>query len=112
VLMAVVVVREFGFWALSWGAGGPLAAELRQDALDFLSGEFQPAYSGILWKFGATLIGLVVIVIECVTSAFRFTYFFCAASAIYLLLRHDVDEKEMDEVFVEPQITASPDTTA
>lgn len=112
VLLAVVIVREFGFWALSWGAGGPLAAELREDALDLLSGEFQPAYPSIFWRFGVTLIALVVAVVESVTSAFRFTYFFCAASAMYLLLRHNVDEKEMDEVFVEPQIAASPETSA
>jgi hypothetical protein len=105
VLLAVVIVREFGFWALSWGAGGPLAIELRADALDFISGDFDPAHTGIMWKIGTTLIGLFVAVIESITSAFRFSYFFCAASAIYLLLRHDVDEKEMDEVFVEPKIT-------
>jgi hypothetical protein len=107
VLLAVVIVREFGFWALSWGAGGSLAAELRADALDFLSGEFEPARTGILWRIGGTLIALMVAIIESVTSAFRFSYFFCAASAIYLLLRHDVDEKEIDEVFVEPKITTA-----
>jgi hypothetical protein len=111
VLLAVVIVREFGFWALSWGAGGPLAAELRADALDFLSGEFEPARTGILWKIGATLIGLFIAVVESVTSAFRFSYFFCAASAMYLLLRHDVDEKEIDEVFVEPKTTAPPEAS-
>jgi hypothetical protein len=105
VLLAVVIVREFGFWALSWGAGGPLAVELRADALDFLSGEFNPDRTGALWRIGVTLIGLAIAVLESATSAFRFSYFFCAASAIYLLLRHDVDEKEMDEVFVEPKIT-------
>jgi hypothetical protein len=112
VLLAVVIVREFGFWALSWGAGGPLAAELREDSLDFLSAEFQPAYPSIFWRFGITLIALVVGVIESVTSAFRFTYFFSAASAIYLLLRYNVDEKEIDEVFLERQIAASPETSA
>jgi hypothetical protein len=109
VLLAVVIVREFGFWALSWGAGSPLVAELRADALDVLSGEFDPARTGILWRIGATLIGLFIAVVESVTSAFRFSYFFCAASAIYLLLRHDVDEKEIDEVFVEPKITTAPE---
>jgi len=102
VLLAVVIVREFGFWALSWGAGGPLATELRADALDFFSDKSEPAHAGTLWKIGAALIAITIAVIESVTSAFRFSYFFCAASAIYLLLRHDVDEKEIDEVFVEP----------
>jgi hypothetical protein len=34
-----------------------------------------------------------------VAVAVRFTYFFAAATAIYLLLRLDVDEKELDEVY-------------
>ncbi|HEY2412842.1 MAG TPA: hypothetical protein VGI40_11400 [Pirellulaceae bacterium] len=109
VLLAVVIVREFGFWALSWGTGGPLAEQLRSDVTRFLEvGEFDSTRSA-LWKTGATLIALLIYVLQSVSSAFRFSYFFCAASAIYLLLRHDVDEKEMDEVFVEPKITTAPD---
>jgi hypothetical protein len=105
VLLAVMIVREFGFWALSWGAGKQLAIELRTDALSFLAGEFDPERTGIFWRLGATLVALIIAVVESVTSAFRFSYFFCAASAIYLLLRHDEDEKEMDEVSIDSQIT-------
>jgi hypothetical protein len=46
-------------------------------------------------------------VLYAAVTAFRFTYFFTAASAIYLLLRQDVDEKELDEVYVEPGVEAS-----
>jgi hypothetical protein len=48
-----------------------------------------------------------------VVAAFRYTYFFCAMSAIYLLLRQDVDEKEMDEICLEgeqPPTSESPAT--
>ena len=70
-------------------------------------------HDGSLWKFGTTLIGLVIALIHAVAAAFRFTFFFCAASAIYLLLRHDVDEKEMDEVFLDapPTMENSPRRT-
>jgi len=110
VMVAAAIVREFGFWALSWGSGGLAAAELRAHATDVSFGKFYSSEIGALWTFGATLVGLVLGLINAVVSAFRFSYFFCSASAIYLLLRHDVDEKEMDEVFVEPQPTTSPPT--
>lgn len=98
---ATVLVREFGFWALSWGGGGAAVVELREQALDIASGEFNWREQAPLWNFGTLLIGLVVALIHAVTAAFRFTFFFSASSAIYLLLRYDVDEKEMDEVFLD-----------
>jgi hypothetical protein len=101
VTVAAELVQEFGFWALAWGGGGQRVGELREDALRFAAGgSFDSAYGG-LWSSGATMIGLVVAVIQAVTAAFRFTFFFAAASAIYLLLRQDVDEKPMDEVYLE-----------
>jgi hypothetical protein len=105
---AATIVQEFGFWALSWGSGGPSAAELWTHARDVANGEFHSSKLGALWTSGATLIGLVVALIDAVVAAFRYSFFFCAASAIYLLLRHDVDEKEMYEVFVEPQLITAP----
>ena len=98
---AAVLVREFGFWALAWGGGGLAVTEIRAQALDIAAGEFDWLHDEALWKFGTTLIGLVVALIHAVAAAFRFSFFFCAASAIYLLLRHDVDEKEMDEVYLD-----------
>ena len=35
-----------------------------------------------------------------IAAAFLYGLFWCMAGAIYLLLRHDVDETEMDEIFV------------
>jgi hypothetical protein len=98
---AAVLVQEFGFWALSWGGGGPIVSTIREQALDIADGEFDWRNDGALWKLGTTLIGLILALIHAAAGAFRFTFFFVAASAIYLLLRHDVDEKEMDEVFAE-----------
>ena len=39
-------------------------------------------------------------VVRIVAQAFNFAFFFCAASAIYLLLRRQVDQTDFDEVFV------------
>jgi len=101
---AAVLVQEFGFWALSWGGGGQAVATIREQALDIADGEFDWRNDGVLWKLGTTLIGLVLALIHAVAGAFRFAFFFTAASAIYLLLRQDVDEKEMDEVFIETPV--------
>jgi hypothetical protein len=98
---AAVLVQEFGFWALSWGGGGGAVKPVREQALDIAAGELNWQNDGFLWKLGTTLIGLVLALIHAVAGAFRFSFFFTAASAIYLLLRQDVDEKEMDEVFLE-----------
>jgi hypothetical protein len=109
VSIAMLVVQEFGFWALSWGAGRGSVEVLRASALEFAAGRpLVPELQAGL-KIGATLIGLVVVLIHAVADAFRYTYLFCAASAIYLLLRHDVDAKEIDEVYLE---TASPSEQA
>jgi hypothetical protein len=107
VTVAASIVREFGFWALSWGSGGQLADKLRIQATNISHGNFYSSGPGSLWTVGATLVGLVLGLINSVVSAFRFSYFLCTASAIYLLLRYDVDEKEMDEVFIEPQPTTA-----
>jgi hypothetical protein len=93
------IVINFGFWALSWGSGGVKALELRELALEYARTGQTPRATGAL-AAGATLVGLVVALIQAVAAAFRYSFFFTAASAIYLLLRHNVDEKEMDEVWL------------
>jgi hypothetical protein len=53
---------------------------------------------GALWLAS----GVVAALAQLVRSAavgLRFCYFFTAATAIYLLLRQDVDEKELDEIY-------------
>jgi len=100
VLVAAHLVQEFGFWALACGAGVTKTSELRQAlGLEPVVGEV-PIY-GRAWIAGVRLIGLMLALIQTVKTAFAFTYFFAAASAIYLLLRYDVDQKEMDEVYLE-----------
>jgi hypothetical protein len=101
VSVAAQLVQEFGFWALSWGAGADVVKEIRTTAIAVAAGNFDIAHDGAMWRFGAMLVGLVLALIHAATFAFRYTFFFSVASAIYLLLRHDVDEKEMDEVFLE-----------
>ena len=109
---AMVLVQEFGFWALSWGAGGEATAEIRMQALDFaIDGDAIWPKDRPLWNSGTTLIGAIIVLMHTVAAAFRYTFLFSVASAIYLLLRHDVDEKEMDEVYLETPPADAPRPT-
>jgi hypothetical protein len=99
---AAFIVQEFGFWALSWGGGSEAVSELQNRALGVATGTLSPTEASREGIFGARLVGWCVALIHAVRDAFRFTFFFTAASAIYLLLRHDIDEKEIDEVHLEP----------
>lgn len=98
--IAATLVIEFGFWALSWGAG-PRASELRDLVNGTLSGYPPDAEQNATLALGVTLISLLVRFVQRVVEAFVFSFFFCVASAIYLLLRLDTDEKELDEVYLE-----------
>jgi len=104
VYAAALIVQEFGFWALSWGGGGPAVADVREQALDVADWDWVWRDRGRMWNWGALLMGIVVGLIQSIAVAFRYTFFFTVASAIYLLLRHDVDEKEADEVYLEQEL--------
>ncbi len=75
------------YWAAEWGSGAG-------------GGEA----SG-LGKFGVDLIHFWVGCVKLLAVGFVFSYFWSASSAIYLLLRHDVDATEMDEVFLDADAT-------
>ncbi len=51
--------------------------------------------------FGTSLIALWEGLVRTIAVAFGYSFFFCLAAAVYLLLRRDVDQTEFDEVFVE-----------
>jgi hypothetical protein len=104
--IVTAIVIDFGFWALSWGSGGVNALRLRELALEYARTGTTPGASSAE-AVGATLVGLVVALIQAVAIAFRYSYFFTAASAIYLLLRYNVDEKELDEVWLVKQPEAA-----
>jgi hypothetical protein len=106
---AASLVIEFGFWAYSWGAGG----EKTNQIVSFVNLGFGKLYSAEVphdhqvAKFGALLITLVIGLVRLVEAGFIFSFFWCAAGAIYLLLRQDVDDKELDEVYL-PAETPAP----
>ena len=77
-------------WAISLGLG---PARLDQ----ILSGELDDSW--LIWA-GSGLIGLCNQLVHLVVRAYYFSFLFCAASAIYLLLRREVDQTDFDEVYM------------
>jgi hypothetical protein len=79
------------YWSASWGSGGdPIQQVLAH------GGEL-----GGLGYAGAMVIRFWAGCVKLLAVGFLFSYFWTAATAIYLLLRRNVDATEMDEVFLD-----------
>jgi hypothetical protein len=100
---AVVAVT---WWGVAWGYGGQNVAAL-QAIIDGTVAVGTP--SDRLWtdsafvRFGAWSIAFWISLVRTVASAFAFALLWSASAAMYLLLRRDVDQMEIDEVQVEEQ---------
>jgi hypothetical protein len=85
-----VLVVEVSLWAASWGA----SSERLNDVLLGTSGTTVVENGGWLIDSCNGIVGVIV-------GAFNFSFFWCGATAIYLLLRRDADQTDIDEVFLE-----------
>jgi hypothetical protein len=112
VLIFAKGVIEYSYWAASWGSGGPRIQEIRQiadappvDVASPVPGSLlpPPPDSGELVETGSHAIGFWVCVVKYIAVAYLFSYFWCAATFIYFLLRQAVDATELDEVSVEEE---------
>ena len=45
--------------------------------------------------------GLSVSLVRSIATAFGYSFFWCLATAVYLLLRMDVDQTEFDDIYVD-----------
>ena len=101
--VAAVETRA-GFWGTSWGAGRQRTLEIQA-----LVGDYQRSFQldGAPPKLnssehiGAWLISWSIAIVRAVPRSFAYAFFFVAASGIYLLLRKDVDDKELDDLYHE-----------
>ncbi|MCC6125491.1 MAG: hypothetical protein IT426_11045 [Pirellulales bacterium] len=82
------------YWAASWGAGAGRIQELMNATH---SGE---KLAGMAYA-GAWMIHFWTGLAKLFAVGFSFSFFWNAYSAIYLLLRRDVDATEMDEVYLD-----------
>lgn len=86
------------YWAASWGtAEGQISLTGGHFQLA-LPGGGEPAHVGWL---GAGLIGFWCGCVKMLAVGYLFGYFWTSSTGIYFLLRKDVDDTEMDEVFLE-----------
>ncbi|OHB81628.1 MAG: hypothetical protein A2W31_12270 [Planctomycetes bacterium RBG_16_64_10] len=81
-------VIDLSNWGVSWGRA----------AADALLGGAATLERGWLDQGGQALVDFWTGCVTTVQQAFSYGFFWTAATAIYLLLRRDVDAKEMDEV--------------
>jgi hypothetical protein len=81
------------YWAAGWGAGASTIQAIGSPA-DTLGG---------LGRAGVWFIHLWTGVVKLGAVSFLFSYFWTSATAIYFLLRRDVDSTEMDEVYLEEE---------
>ena len=106
------LVLDLTYWSMSWGAGGERIAILRPHLMDpaseILASE---ATSGSL-KFAQGTFQFWDGLLSVLLNGFAFGLFWCLYSAIYLLLRRDVDETEVDEVFIDDEEQPLPDLTS
>jgi len=93
-----LLVREFaagvvwlGYWSAGWGCGASRIAY-------FLDPN---KYPGGASGFAVHLVHFWAGCVKLLAVAFLYSYLWNTAEAIYLLLRRDVDAREMDEVFME-----------
>ena len=126
---ATVGVERLADWSTSWGANVANGARMEniQDETrgqlrwDFLreGGESDTSRS---WSFraGGGLLHFWKSLLRTVAIGFLFGHFWCLAAAIYLLLRKQVDDAELDELFVSeeqrtydlPTLQTTPETSS
>lgn len=104
---AARAIVHLSYWGLSWGSGAQRALDVRflaeQGALAW---DQTPPPSEPL-KAAGWLMGMWTGLVYLLAAAFQYSFFWTGMAGVYLLLRKDVDDKEIDEVYVpheEPQL--------
>jgi len=87
-------VVGLAYWAAGWGAGNERIGDIQAYAAGVRES------SGMQW-FGVCMIDAFNSLVSCVATGFGFSFFWCAATAVYLLLRYDVDQTEFDEIYMD-----------
>ena len=104
VLLFSETVIHLGYWSASWGANlfeADRIVEIRELVEHPDNSIAEPP--GRSRAIGARLMGLSVGLVRAVAAGYMYSFFWCAATAIYLLLRRDVDHADFDEVYVEDE---------
>jgi hypothetical protein len=99
-------------WCVSWTAGGErtnqVLSAVAQHSSDVMTFDAPPVERSLDLSRPAAVAGVwllltVLAIVKLVAGGFAYSYFCTANTAIYFLLRREVDGMEMDEVFLEDQ---------
>lgn len=91
------VTNQIADWAISWGSGNERLASLTSPIGD---GANEPTLDGSgIWTW--RLIGFWKQMLATLVASYPLAYLFSASVGIYLLLRFDVDDTEMNEISVD-----------
>lgn len=90
-------VIELSYWSTSWGVNLGSGDQPRVEVLRGLTAESD---SSSMLSFAQSTIDFWNGVLQSVAAAFLYGLFWCMAGAVYLLLRKDVDDTEMDEIYI------------
>ncbi len=101
-------VFDLGAWGVSWCSGDRISPELlggaSWGAALLGDGTGSAPLDGVVTsstgKLGLGLISFWMDLVVTLAMAFVFSYFWTATTAIYFLLRRNVDATEMDEVYI------------
>ncbi|EAQ77041.1 hypothetical protein DSM3645_04295 [Blastopirellula marina DSM 3645] len=114
---SLIVVVSLGMtdWAFAIGAGGERLGDLQIAAADAPIRAFRQIAPGVGVPVemaepaqGAQIIHFWRGLIARILDGYVYGFFFIAATAIYLLLRYDVDQAELDEVTLEGEVRFPP----
>jgi hypothetical protein len=83
------------YWAAGWGGGEATINSILHPGDELNS----------VGRFGAGMIRFFAGCVKLLAVGYMFSYFWAASSAVYSLLRHDIDATEMDEVFLDADAT-------
>ncbi|MCC7084159.1 MAG: hypothetical protein IT427_04020 [Pirellulales bacterium] len=95
-------VITFSYWAASWSGGVGRISNI-QKAVQAVSEEIALPDKTAVFVAGINVIYFWVTVVKYLAVGFLFSYFWCATTYIYFMLRQAVDATEMDEVAVEEE---------
>ena len=104
-------VVSMAFWGTSWGAGSDRVnvvisyASQNTDmptSVTNVADDSVKKQLTVMFRLGANLIVLAVGLVRSVATGFGYSFFWCAAVGVYLLLRLSADSTELDDVYDDP----------
>lgn len=90
-------VIDLSYWATSWGANVASGENVR---IEVIQGAVSDVETSSTLSFAQSTMAFWNGLIRTIAASFLYGLFWCMASAVYLLLRKDVDDTEMDEIYI------------